>query len=220
MKRSKYKYDIFDDTEKFFKELKYMKRNKARNKARNRYANLKNEVTKSCKGNDPLGIPNVNFSIIDMYTDSDKDIKKLAEFKQQRIERGFDDTECWNLESTIAGFVLPRLKHFKEHNNGYPGNDEIPTFEKWNEVLDKMIYAFNHIVNEDKYDDEKQNRHGVDFLEMYTFEKQPDGSSIMAKTPKYNEQAMENYRNEQIEDMKKVDEGLQLFGKYFRNLWW
>lgn len=220
MKRSKYKYSIFDDTEKFFKELKYMKRSKARNKARNRYANLKNEVTKSCKGNDPLGIPNVNFSILDWYTDSEKDIKRLAEFKKQRVERGFDDTECWNLDNTIAQFVLPRLKHFKENTNGYPGTDEIPTFEKWNEVLDKMIYAFDHIVNEDKYDEEKQKRHQVDFLEMYSFERQEDGSSLMVETPKYNKQAMENYRNEQIEDRKRIDEGLQLFGKYFLSLWW
>ena len=209
---------LFDD--KFLKKLKYMKRRKARNKARNRYAVLKNEVTKSNKGNDPLGIPNVNFSILDWYTDSEKDVNRLAKFKQQRIERGFDDTECWNLDTTIAQFVLPRLKHFKENTNGYPGNDEIPTFEKWNEVLDKMIYAFDHIVNEDKYDEEKQKRHGVDFLEMYGFEKQEDGSALMVETPKYNKQAMENYRKEQFEDMEKVNEGLQLFGKYFRSLWW
>lgn len=209
---------LFDD--KFLKKLKYMKRGKARNKARNRYAVLKNEVIKSNKGNDPLGIPNVNFSILDWYTDSEKDVNRLAKFKQQRIERGFDDTECWNLDTTIAQFVLPRLKHFKENTNGYPGNDEIPTFEKWNEILDKMIYAFDHIVNEDKYDEEKQKRHGVDFLEMYGFEKQEDGSALMVETPKYNKQAMENYRKEQFEDMEKVNEGLQLFGKYFRSLWW
>lgn len=209
---------LFDD--KFIKKLKYMKRSKARNKARNKYAILKNEVTKSNKGIDPLGIPNVNFSVIDLYDNTPKDIKRLAQFKQQRVERGFDDTECWNLDSTIAQFVLPRLKNFKEHNIGFPGNEEIPTFEKWNEIIDKMIYAFDHIVREDEYDEEKQKRHGVDFLEMYGFEKQKDGSAIMVETPKYNKQAMENYRKEQMEDHRKIDEGLQLFGKYFLSLWW
>lgn len=219
MKRSKHKYSIFDDTEKFFKELKYMKRNKARNKARNRYANIKNEVTKSCKGNDPLGIPNVNFSIIDMYTDSDKDIKRLAEFKQQRIERGFDDTECWNLDSTVAKFILPRLIVFKENCNGYPGTDDVPNFETWIEILDKMIFAFDHIVNEDKYDDERSKKHGIDWCKSHNTIKQENGSYLM-ETKKEYEEKVRLFHEDRINENKLIDEGLALFAKHFMNLWW
>jgi len=63
-----------------------------------------------------LNIPNVCFSIADQLEDSDK-IKK---FKEQREERGFDDTEVYNLDSTIARFILPRLKRYKELNNIVP----------------------------------------------------------------------------------------------------
>lgn len=219
MKRNKHKYSIFDDTEKFFKELKYMKRNKARNKARNRYANLKNEVTKSCKGNDPLGIPNVNFSIIDMYTDSDKDIKKLAEFKQQRVERGFDDTECWNLDSTVARFILPRLIVFKENTIGYPGTDEVPTFEAWTEILDKMIFAFEHIVNEDKYDDERSKKYGIDWCKSHNMTKQENGSYLMETNKEYEEK-LKLFHEDRINENKLIEEGLALFGKHFMSLWW
>jgi len=52
---------------------------------------------------------------------------------------GICDTEMWSLDATIAEFILPRLKRFKEVNNGYPS---CFTEKKWNEILDKMIFAF------------------------------------------------------------------------------
>ena len=62
-----------------------------------------------------LGIPNVCFSLADEITENDELKEK---YKQQRIERGFDDSELWNLDYTIASFVLPRLKRLKELNTG------------------------------------------------------------------------------------------------------
>ena len=47
--------------------------------------------------------------------------------------------ETWNLDYTIAKFVLPRLKLFKKLNNGYPGREGMETKEKWDEALNKMI---------------------------------------------------------------------------------
>lgn len=52
-------------------------------------------------------IPNVCFSL----EDSDKPERQEL-FKQQRIERGFDDSETWSLVSTIAAFTIPRLEVF------------------------------------------------------------------------------------------------------------
>ena len=45
---------------------------------------------------------------------------------------------------------------FKEIHGGYPGN---LTEEKWNEILDKMVKAFEYINNEDLGIDE--NEHGL-----------------------------------------------------------
>jgi hypothetical protein len=69
-------------------------------------------------------------------------------FKQQRIERGWDDSDTWSLDHKIAEFVLPRLKRFKELNNGYPCREENMTFELWNDILDSIIYSFEIIINE------------------------------------------------------------------------
>lgn len=83
-------------------------------------------------------------------------------------DKKIDPKELWNLDATIAKFVLPRLKLFKENLNGYPAD---LSFEKWGEILDKMIYSMEKV-----------------------------------------------YKNCTDEDVK-IQEGLDLFAKYFRSLW-
>ncbi len=53
-------------------------------------------------------IPALNLSL-DYGTDNDNE-----ESKQQRLERGFDDTELFNFDMTISKFILPRLKRYIE----------------------------------------------------------------------------------------------------------
>ena len=38
--------------------------------------------------------------------------------------------ETWRLDVTLAKYIIPRLKKFKELNNGYPGIEEMNTPEK------------------------------------------------------------------------------------------
>lgn len=52
------------------------------------------------------------------------------------------DSELWDFDQTICKWIIPRLKRFKQINIGYPGNEEFPTPESWDDALDKMIYSF------------------------------------------------------------------------------
>lgn len=125
------------------------------------------KILEACSYNkdlDSYNIPNVNFTLID------RGDKRWDDFKQQRLERGFDDSETWALDCTIAKFIEPRLRRFKEIKAGYPA---IMSEEKWDDILDKMIYAFE-CINKDTISDNEDS----------------------------------------------VDEGLDLFRKYFFNLWW
>lgn len=90
---------------------------------------------------DPYGIRNVNFSLISKTDD------RWEEYKKQRLERGFDNSELWSLDSTITKFILPRLIVFKEHTYGYPTNTE--NEEQWQDILSKMIEAFKYLDDED-----------------------------------------------------------------------
>lgn len=104
--------------------------------------------------------------------------------------KSIKDEELWNLDRTIAQFVLPRLIAFKKKYGNNAPNPFFPNFDKkhenwekevekgikeWNIVLDKMICAMESCV-----------------AESY----------------------MVDYGNNH-----DVEEGFQLFGKYFQALW-
>ncbi len=71
--------------------------------------------------------------------------KKLQKFYKKNC---FDPSETWNLDHTIAQFILPRLKYFRENLNSYPGADGW-TIEKWEKKLDRMIIAFEMKIEDD-----------------------------------------------------------------------
>lgn len=74
-------------------------------------------------------------------------------FWWQRRTRGWDDSDTWSLDVTIAEFVLPRLRRLKELNDGYPCKlddfDDEKGMKEWNEKLDAMIEAFEIACTED-----------------------------------------------------------------------
>lgn len=114
-------------------------------------------------------------------------------------------SDLWSLDITIAKFVLPRLKKFKKENIGYPCIEEMDTPEKWDEALDKMILAFEYAANQDDWwlDDPKYNY-------------------IRAES-KYDDEYVTQIRNSCLAEGKRrqavINEGLQLFAKWFRYLW-
>jgi hypothetical protein len=78
--------------------------------------------------------------------------------------------ECWNLDATLAALILPRLIHFRDNHCGAPGclfeydefdhiQKEEDGFRKWDEILDKMIWAFYLYISVDSLswtDEQKQ----------------------------------------------------------------
>lgn len=68
----------------------------------------------------------------------------------QRWKYGFDDSDMWNLDFTIAELIASRLKMFRKRNECHPSS---MTFEEWNGILDKMIYGFE---NYDEASDESK----------------------------------------------------------------
>jgi len=103
----------------------------------------------------------------------------------QKIFRGWSDEDTWSLYSTTARFLAPRLKKFKELNkkSEYGGYPPDITEEEWDDILDKMILAFDQIVDDDE-------------LQLYE-----SGEETAAR-------------------YEKIHEGLDLFKKYYFDLWW
>lgn len=73
-------------------------------------------------------------------------LKRKIIYWYQRRTRGFDNRELWSLDYTIASFVLPRLKVFRNYTHGYPSRFE--NMEQWQKTIDEMIFAMEFTIKE------------------------------------------------------------------------
>lgn len=127
-----------------------------------------------------------------------KQLKKLGKYVSSR--------ECWNLDATIAEFIIPRLKKYKQETIGYPCLDrelytktneqKSITFEDWKNILDEMILAFELSLT-DPFDE----------LERLNLD-------IKNKTD------YDIFMNICEERNRKIERGLDLFKYYYQDLWW
>ncbi|MCQ2210231.1 MAG: hypothetical protein MJZ34_08065 [Paludibacteraceae bacterium] len=142
-------------------------------------------------GIDVLGRKNVNFSL-DCCANVEDD--RFDVWKKQRIERGFDDTELWNLYATIMQFTIPRLKAFRDEVHGFPCSFE--TIEEWKNTIDEMIWSMEWYMEKDNFDCE--------------YVKDEKGNIMV-----------DNLTGEMIptEDHKRAKNGWKLFTEYFLGLW-
>ena len=99
------------------------------------------DIKKFLSPKDAYGIPNVNFSLI---TEQDE---RWEDFKQQRLEQGFDESETWALDVTIAKFIYPRLKYFYNDGdiNSFPCD---LTKEEWCNIVKQMVDAFELLADD------------------------------------------------------------------------
>jgi hypothetical protein len=166
---------------------------------------------------------------------------------KRRINVEIEPFDTWGLDHTLATIILPALIQLKNTKHGVPSGftsrvggdfdnnlvfdfikeDDTEVFNQlcdgWDEVLDKMIWSFLQLSIEDDYD--SQYHHGK--MEI-AWEKLPDklhpDPITGVKEPLY--QMVDKNPGEHWYDHigaqeheKRIQEGLDLFGKHFRNLW-
>lgn len=167
-------------------------------------------------------------------------------FGKRRVDIEIENFDTWNLDNTLALIILPALLQLKYTKQGIPSEfveyvggdmdrnhcfdfikeDNNQVFDlackKWDEVLDKIIWSFQQLAIEE-YDD--KYHHGKMDI---GWEKIPDklfSNPLSGKTePLYhmvdknpNEHWYDHVGHRLHED--RIQEGLDLFGRYFRNLW-
>ena len=107
----------------------------------------------------------------------EKTDERYKRYIKQIKKDGFSNTETWCLTSVVSQFILPRLIRFREINNGYPGNDDFPTMEKWHEGLDKMIFAFEWALA----NDEEENYKLSDKIKKGYWKRYEEGMKLFSK---------------------------------------
>jgi hypothetical protein len=168
-----------------------------------------------------------------------RDIKYWFRKKRQKWTTGFPHEESWDFKSALAYWALPRLKHMKGNLHGYPSRlipeeklkemshslstkkgatqddpnegrniREEHGMKEWNKILDKIIWSFENHGNEP----------------MPT---EPENYDSRCNMIKYDDGSTEY---EHLDDRpwdwteceahdKKVQEGLELFAKHYKDLW-
>ena len=165
---------------------------------------------------------------------------------KRRIDIQIDPFDTWSLDHTLATIILPALIQLKNTKHGVPGGltdrvggdfdnnlvfdfikeDDAEVFnqlcDSWDDVLDKMIWSFLQLSIEDDYDN--KYHHGkmeTDWVESdYTYTDPITGK--IEKTYQMVDKNPEEHWFDQIgsqEHEKRIQEGLELFGKHFRDLW-
>jgi hypothetical protein len=165
---------------------------------------------------------------------------------KRRIDIQIDPFDTWSLDHTIASIILPALIQLKNTKHGVPSGftdriggdfdnnlvfdfikeDDTEVFnqlcDSWDDVLDKMIWSFLQLSIEDDYD--SKYHHGkmeTDWVESdYTYTDPITGK--IEKTYQMVDKNPEEHWYDQIgnqEHEKRIQEGLDLFGKHFRDLW-
>lgn len=87
--------------------------------------------------------------------------------------------ECWNLDATLSALILPRLIRFRDNHCSTPGclfeydekgnilNEE-EGCQKWEKILDKMIWAFYLYISVDSlYWTEEQKQQINEGLKLF-----------------------------------------------------
>lgn len=153
--------------------------------------------------------------------------------KERKIKVHIDRWDTWNMDYTLALIVLPMLKQLKETKHGAPyvdlndvpkelhgkkltkkqkdnGETDDKHFERWDWVLDEMIFAF-----EAKVDDswEEQFETGVSDIRWKKLE---NGNSEMIRGP--NDTKMYDWEGRKAYQ-ERISNGFRLFGKYYESLW-
>lgn len=114
------------------------------------------------------------------------------------VDTRFTHDELCDFDVTIAKFVLPRLIAFSKETQRTPTLKM--TMQEWHEILDKMIYAVDKVANG-------------------TEEDTPEYKAYIAAIWN-NEEDLADLKRQAMNSLKPVNEGLELFHKYYRSLWW
>lgn len=171
-------------------------------------------------------------------------IKRFLDFVRPRVvDVKIDYWDTWSMDSTLAPIILPMLKQLRDTKHGSPMvdiadvpeymrttttedydsqkvfdfyNEDVPEgydiHKRWDWVLNEMIFAFEHII-----DDSWEEAFRTGEIDM-VFVPQPDNPKLSTMEQGPNHTYKCDYDGlQKVYD--RIDNGLRLFGKYFRHLW-
>lgn len=145
--------------------------------------------------------------------------------RTQKVKVRIDKWDTWSMDHTLAPIILPMLKQLKETKHGAPYvyPEDVPTelrptkkeltaytkkaktdpkwFDRWDYVLDEMIWAFEQ-KNRDHWED--------DYYGPYI--ESEDKRELFGRFEWIDDEGRQKHQ-------ERMTNGFKLFGKYYENLW-
>ena len=125
-------------------------------------------------------------------------------------------SELWDLDYAFADFILPRLKAFKKNTISVPAS---LTEDEWDDILDKMIIAFEYIITDDSWWIDDPRYDYIDYCHFSHSLTKEGLRQVNITEEERGKKIKEAYFREEKRRRAVIEEGLTLFAKYFRDLW-
>lgn len=163
-------------------------------------------------------------------------LNKIHDLRKRKVKVKIHRYDSYSADHTLAYIILPVLKQLRDSKHGSPG--DMPAFmqtsqgtsqfcfdfyaeeddiawdighEQWKEILNKMIWSFEQILDDNWEDQYWEQKPEVDTEAMKADESEL--ASIRWKTiGKCDWVGMQKHQD-------RIQEGLELFGKYYTGLW-
>lgn len=162
-------------------------------------------------------------------------INRYLDNKKRKIDIRLDNYDTWNMDHTLGLIILPMLKQLKDTKHGSPlvDDEDVPegmglrsteapecedwetddnVHKRWEWVMDELIWTFTQLTDDNNED---QFHSGTIDFEFVPCEDRP-GYSEMVKGPNdthvFDRAGFDKHQ-------ERINNGLRLFGKYYRGLW-
>ena len=166
-------------------------------------------------------------------------IEKVLDIVHPKIDYvKIDYYDTWNMDSTLSPIILPMLKQLQSTKHGAPfvDDEDVPEelrstsapakenewdtddnhFKRWDWALEQMIWSFEQL-NDD--DNDAQFHTGVHDRKTVACRWDENGKATMYEWVKGENDTSHFDSDGYTAHHKKIQVGLTLFGKYYRNLW-
>lgn len=154
-------------------------------------------------------------------------VNKIQDKRKRKLKVKVDYYDVWGADHTLAMIILPTLKKLKEVKHGSPHVDpeDVPdelkpkeepgpdngytddtVHDRWDWVLNEMIWAFEQIV------DEESDNKFYDYSESDAAEAAGVPFEQTWSKIKIDHEGLKAHN-------ERIKRGTTLFGKYYRGLW-
>ena len=175
------------------------------------------------------------------------DIRKYPKGSGNRkVTVEIEKFDTWSFDHTLAHIILPGLLQLKAEKHGVPsevvndvgGEDwnQQDSFDfykethneawdiaakRWDEILDKMIWSFEQLVKDDYSSQYHHGKGEYDWVETDRLYPNPVTGKMEATFQMVDKNPDEHWYDHvghQLHE-ERMQEGFELFGKYYRSLW-